>query len=169
VHNTVRHQDVGNRHTGVVHKDASFLANGDGEVVAAQCGKRSAVLEARRVANRAFDNVVAQNIGKVLVRDVSKSRANVAERLVGWSKDGDVGRSVNRLDEVGLVEGTTQRAETGSGQSVRGNLGENEESVNDMNDTTGEVDILHWVSHELSFLVSRYIQPGRRMSWRAVR
>jgi hypothetical protein len=119
VHDTVRHQDVGNRHTGAVHKDASFLANGDGEVVAAQCGKGSAILEARRVANRAFDNVVAQNIGEVLVRDVSKSRANVAERLVGWSKNGDVGRSVNRLDEVGLVEGTTQRAETGSGQSVR--------------------------------------------------
>ena len=32
VHDTVGDQDIGNRHAGVVHKDATLVANGDGKV-----------------------------------------------------------------------------------------------------------------------------------------
>lgn len=87
--------------------------------------------------------MVGQDIGDLLGGKVGKTRANVLDGGVVWSEDGDVGGSVDSVDEVGCVEGTTQRGEVGSSKRVGSSLGQGQETVDNVNHTASEVHVLY--------------------------
>ncbi len=122
VDNTVGDEDVGGDNASVVHKDAT-ITNGDGKLLSVGGGESSAVLKSGRVANSALgDDVVGKDASNVLSAEVTKSRADVLESLVVGSEDGDVGSVVDSVQQVGRIDGSTERSKVGSGQCVGSGL-----------------------------------------------
>jgi hypothetical protein len=91
---------------------------------------------------------------------VGKGRANVLEGLVVWREDSDVWGIVGRVEKVGCVEGTAEGGEACSGEGVCGSFGEDQQAVNYMDDTSGEVYILVRVSR-VGLMVR-----GQKGSWK---
>ena len=91
--------------------------------------------------------MVGQDIGDLLSGEVAKSRANVLDGLVAGREDGNVGGGVDGLNEVGGIEGSTQRGQAGGTECVRGSLGKDQQGVDDVDNTTGEVDVLNTISN----------------------
>ena len=142
VDNTVRDQDVSNCDASTVHKDATLLANGNGKVGAIESSEDSSIRDSGGVANSAVDNVVGEDASNVLGGSVGESRANVRESLSRRSEDSDIWGSVDSFKQVGRVESTAKASEVGSGESVGDGLGQDKESVDNVDHTAGEVDVL---------------------------
>lgn len=146
VDNTVSDEHVAGNNTGAVHEDASSVTDGNGQLLAVQSCKNSAVLEGGAVAQGVVDNVVSQHIGELLHGEVGESGSDTLEGGVRWRKDGQVGGVVHGIDELSRVEGSTEGRETSSGKSVGSVDRYGEKTVDDVDDTTCEVNVLFDVS-----------------------
>lgn len=146
MNNTVSDEDISNCNASAVDEDATLLANGNSEVSAIECGQGSSILDARRVTDGTVDDVVGQDICQITSGEVGKSRADILESLARRSKNSNIGYSVNSIEEVGVVQSTAKGGEVGGSKSVRDNFRENEESVDNVNHTTSEVDILRKIN-----------------------
>jgi hypothetical protein len=146
VDNTVGNEDVGSDDTGVVHEDTA-VTDGDGELLAVGSGEGSSVLKGGRVANGALsDDMVGKDAGSVLSAQVAKSGANVLESLVVGSEDCDVGSVVDGFKQLCRIDGSTETNKVGSQQCVGSVLRDSQHAVDDVNNTTGEVNILLWLA-----------------------
>jgi hypothetical protein len=148
MNDTVGNEDISDGDASAVDEDATLLADGDGEIVTVQGSKDGSVLETRGVANSAVDNVVGQDVSNVLNGGIGKSRANITESLSSGSKDGNVWCSVHSIEQVGRVQGTAKAGQVGRCQSIRNVRGQDEESVNNVDHTASEVDVLSIVRHD---------------------
>lgn len=142
MNDTVGDEDVSDGDASAVDKDATLLADGNREVLAIEGGKDGAIHDIRRVADSAVDYMVGQYVGDIRIGEVGKSRANVLESLAGRREDSDIGCGVDSLEEVCRVQSTAERGKVGSCKGIRNDFRKGEESVNDMNHTTSEVNVL---------------------------
>jgi hypothetical protein len=146
VDNTVGNENIGGDDTRAVDEDTTAV-DSDGQILAVQSLEHSSIGQTGAVTgSRSHNRMVGENIGDLLRSKVGKTAANGLECGVVWRKDGDVGRGINGVQEVGGVEGTTERAQTSSGESVRSAQRQSKNSVDDVDDTTSEVHILRMLT-----------------------
>jgi hypothetical protein len=142
VDNTVGNENIGGDDTRAVDEDTATV-NGDGQVLAVQSLEHSSVGQTRAVTgSRSHNRMVGENISDLLRSKAGKTAADGLECGVIWRKYGDVGGGVNGVQEVGGVEGTTERAQTSSGESVGSAQRQSKNGVDDVDNTTSEVHIL---------------------------
>ena len=77
---------------------------------------------------------------------VCGGRANGLESSVVWCENSDIPSRVKSVDQICLGQGASNGAETGLFSSVGDVLGDRQDSVDDMDDSACEVDILFDVS-----------------------
>lgn len=140
VRNTVGDENVASDNAGVVDEDAS-LVDGDGQVGAVSSTENGSVGKTRAVADSAVDYVVGQDVGDVGGGKVSKTTTDGLESGVRGREDGDIRGVVDNIDKASGVERPAKGDQVGSGKSVGSILWQSKEVVNDMNDTTGEVNV----------------------------
>jgi hypothetical protein len=105
---TVGNENIGSDDTCAVNEDTAAV-DGDGQVLAVQSLEHSSVGQTRAVAwSRSHNRMVGENIGDLLRSKAGKTTANGLECGVVWREDSDVGGSVNGVQEVGGVKGTTE-------------------------------------------------------------
>lgn len=148
MNNTVGDEHIGSDDASAIDKDTAIEDSNSqlGTIYRLQHGAISKV----RAVSRSLGNngMVCENADDLFRSQGSKSGANGLECLVGRSEDGDVLEALNCLDEVGSDERATKGSQTGSAQRIRGRDGDGENTVNHMDYTAGEVDVLkgqRWV------------------------
>lgn len=142
MYDTVSNKHVGNDNLGGVDPDTALLINSDGQVSTIERLQRCAILQAGAVSNSAADDVVGQDAGNVLLSGVGQGGSNGGEGLVGRREDGKVRGLIDGADEVCGIEGAIEGCEVGSEGGLGGAHGEGENGVDDVDYTTGEVDVL---------------------------
>ena len=89
--------------------------------------------------------MVVEDVGNVLVGNV-ESGSDVLEGLVVGGEDGDILEFINGLGQFSLVESATERSQA-SGESSSGDVNwESEKVVDNVDDASGEVEVLREVS-----------------------
>lgn len=141
VHNAVGNKDVGDGDAGRVDKDIA-VNDGNGDLSTVESGE-SHVHESVAVANSAVDNVVGEDVGQVLHGEVANKVTDGAEGLVVGNEDGDIGEAINSLGELSAGEGTDSSGEVGLNSSGGDVLGNDQDAIDDVDDTAGEVN---WVA-----------------------
>lgn len=140
VNYTILDEDVRGGDQSTVDEEVVTLLV-DGEGAAVESGDLSAVSEVGGEDDGAVDNVVGENRGDGLAGSVGEDRGDVLESSVAGSEDGDVVGLVHGLEELGLDESTSKRRETSSSSGDSDVGGEGEDLVNNVDDTSSEVDI----------------------------
>jgi hypothetical protein len=144
--NTVGNENIGSNDARAVNEDTATV-DGDGQVLAIQSLEHGAVLQTGAVARfRSNDRMVGENILDLVGSEAGESATDSLERGVVWREDGDVRGGVNGAEERGCVKGTTERAQTSSGESVGSHQGQSKDRIDDVNDTSSEVYILRSVN-----------------------
>jgi hypothetical protein len=141
VHNTVGDENIRSDDAGTVHENLS-ISNGNGQVCAVDSLERSSIGQTAAVTDSSGNDVVSKDAADLLDGEVGKTRANSLESGVVGCKNGDIFGSVDSLDEVGSGEGTSEGRKTSSDGSAGGRVGNSEDSVNDVDDSAGEGNIL---------------------------
>jgi hypothetical protein len=145
VNNTVGNEDIRDDDAGTIYKDLS-ANNGDSQVGTVDSLERSSVLEAAAVADSSGNNVVGKDAGDLLNRKVGKTGADSLESSIARGEDGDVLGGVDSLDKLGSSKSTGKRRKTGSDGGVGSSFGDGENSVNNVDNTAGEGNILRRIS-----------------------
>jgi hypothetical protein len=151
VQDTVGEQDVGGDDAGAVHVDVA-VDDGDCDVVAAEGRDDGAVGQSAAVGDCAVDDVVLQDRGDLFGGQVCEGGADGLESGVVGSEDGEVRCSGDGFGEAGCVHCVKEGAEAGflgDGADVRR---EGEETVNNVDDSAVEGNVL--------VVSSVYIQVG---------
>jgi hypothetical protein len=86
--------------------------------------------------------VVLENALKIGLAQVGEDRTNVGKGAVAGSKDSDVLLVGEVCDELGLGQSASNGGEVGGDGRVGKVLGDSEDLVDDVNDTTSEVEVL---------------------------
>lgn len=141
VDDTVGDEHVGDDDLGLVDVD-SAVVNLDVNLLTSSSGE-SAVLEVGAVANSVVDNMVPEDVHEIRLAGVGEDGANVGKGAVAGRKDGDVPGAGEVGDQLGLGESTSNGGEVGSNGSVGKVLGDSKNTVDDVDDTTSEVEILY--------------------------
>lgn len=137
---TVSDEDVRNNDLGLVDKDSSVV---DDNVELLTIGSSDGtVLEIAAVAKSVVDNVVLEDVLKIRLAGVSEDGANVGKGAVVGSKDGDVPLAGKIRQELSFCEGASSGGKVASDGSVGEVLGNGENTVDDVNNTASEVEIL---------------------------
>ncbi|KAI6776407.1 hypothetical protein HG530_000352 [Fusarium avenaceum] len=140
VDNTVGDENVGDDDLSLVDVD-SAVVNLDVNLLTSSSGK-SAVLEVGAVANSVVDNMVLEDAHEIRLAGVGEDGANVGKSAVAGRKDGDVLGAGEVGNQLSLGESTSSGGEVASNGSVGEVLGDGENTVDDVDDTTSEVEIL---------------------------
>jgi hypothetical protein len=144
--NTVGNENIGSNDARAVNEDTATV-DGDSQVLAVQSLEHGAILQARAVAGlHSNDRMIGENVLDLVGSEASESATDSLERGVVWRENGDVRGGVNGAEEGGCVKGTTERAQTSSGESVGSHQGQSKDRVDDVNDTSGEIYILRSVN-----------------------
>lgn len=138
--NTIGDEDIRDNDLGLIDKD-SAVVNNNVELLTLRSGE-STVLEGRAVAKSVVDNVVLEDALKVRLAQVGEDRTNVGKGAVARSKDSDVLLIGEVCDELGLGESASNGGEVGGNGRVGKVLGNGEDLVDDVDDTTSEVEVL---------------------------
>lgn len=140
VENTVGDEDIRNDNLGLIDKDITIM---DGNVDILTLGSsKSAVPQRAAVSDSAVDNVVLENALEVIAAEITHDRANIRKCGVVGCKDGNVLLLDDILSEVSLSKGADDGREVGSDGSVGEVLGDAEDTIDDVNGTAGEVEVL---------------------------
>ena len=86
--------------------------------------------------------MIGEYAGDVFHRGVGEGRRNGCEGFVGGRKDSEVRGLIDGIDEVCGVEGAVESGEVGREGGLRDANGQGKDRVDDVDNTTGEVDIL---------------------------
>jgi hypothetical protein len=143
--NTSSDEDIGSDNLCAIYEDAAIV-DGDGQIPAINSWNDSAVLKTTAVSNGAVHNVVCQDVGSVGSAEVGQTGTNSLESCVRGCEDGHVPKAVDSADEVGSIKRACQGGQTGGHGSLGSALGQSEYMVDDVNHTTGEVNVLRVVS-----------------------
>jgi hypothetical protein len=138
--NTVGDEHVGDNDLGLVDVD-SAVVNLDVDLLASSSVERT-VLKVGAVGNSVVDNMVLEDVHEIRLAHVGENGANIGKGAVAGRKDGNVPGAGEVGDQVGLGESTSNGGEVGSNGSVGEVLGDGENTVDDVDDTTSEVEIL---------------------------
>lgn len=141
VYDAVGDQNIRRDNTGVVHEHVTIF-EADRDIPTAHGRDAGAVLQGRGVSNGAVDDVVRENGGHLLGCKGGESRSDGLESLVIWRKDGDVAERIDCVDELCACKRAREGGEAGIDGGCRSIHGKGEDPVNDVDDTTSEVDIL---------------------------
>lgn len=152
VDNTVGDKNVRNNDAGTVNEDLS-VGNGDGQVGAVGSLERSSVLQSAAVADSAGDDVVSEDAGYLLSGEVGKTGTDGLESGVVGREDGDILGGVDGIDKFSCTKSTGERSQSSGKSGLGSGLGDSKDSVDDVDHTTGEVDILTIVSDGTIVLV----------------
>jgi hypothetical protein len=140
VDDTVGNEDIRGDNTGTVDKNLS-VSNGDGQVCTVSGLEGSSVGQRAAVAHSTGNDVVGKDAGYLLSGKVGKAGTDSLESSVVGSEDGNILGGVDGVDEVGRVESAGERSQTCGKSGLGGGLGQSKDSVNDVDYTTGEVNI----------------------------
>ena len=137
--NTVGDQNISNNDGGVVDLDTR-LGNLDLDVGSVESWDL-ARLELGGVGNGASDDVVGQDVGKLLDGKSGSDLGDSLESLVGWSEDGDVLSLGYGADEISLGEGTGELSKVVSSGGISDGCWDGENGVDNVDDSSIEGDI----------------------------
>jgi hypothetical protein len=140
VDNTVGDENIRNDDLGLVDKD-SAVVDSDVELCAIGSGQ-STVLEVAAVANSAVDDVVRKNVGEVTLAGIGENRTNLGKSAVVGNKDSDVLLTGKVGQNLGLSEGASSGGKVGGDGRVGKVHRDGENTVDDVNNTSSEVEIL---------------------------
>lgn len=133
-------EDVGDDNLGRVDEN---LAVDDADVeLGAVEGGQGGVGQATAVADDTVDDVVLEDIGEGLGGQVGGHAADGGKGLVGRGKDGHIGQAGQGVAEAGGSNGANKRSQVGGTRGRDDALGHGEDLVDDVDDTSGEVDVL---------------------------
>lgn len=156
MYHAIGNQDIRHDNPRTIHE---HIASNDGNVhVLSIRGGQRAVHQGARIANRARDNVVPEDIAKVFSAELTNQRTNGGEGIVGGSEDRDVLHHVRAAAEVGLCKSPSDGGKVGAGGSGGQILGDAQHRINDMNDAAGEGNVLYELVS--CFYVQSYIWLG---------
>lgn len=141
VDNTVSDENVGDDDLSLVDVD-SAVVNLDVNLLTSSSGE-STVLEVGAVANSVVDNMVLEDAHEIRLAGIGEDGANVGKSAVAGRKDGDVLGAGEVGDQLSLGESASSGGEVASNGSVGEVLGDGENTVDDVDDTTSEVEILY--------------------------
>ncbi|CAG1996786.1 unnamed protein product [Fusarium graminearum] len=87
--------------------------------------------------------MVGKNIGDVRLAGIGENRANLGERTVVGNKDSDVLLSGKVSNNLGFCKGASSGGEVGGDGRVGEVLRDTKNTVDDVDDTSSEVEILN--------------------------
>lgn len=140
VKNTVGDEDIRNNDLGLVDIDSSVV-DGNVEILAIGSSEGT-VLKIAAVTKSVVDDVVLENILEISLASIGKDGANVGKGAVAGNKDGDVPLTGEVGQKLRFCEGASSGRKVGSDGSIGDVLGDGKNTVDDVNDTAGEVKIL---------------------------
>lgn len=141
VDDTVSDENVGDDDLSLVDVD-SAVVNLDVNLLTSSSGK-STVLEVGAVANSVVDNMVLEDVHEIRLAGIGEDGANVGKSAVAGRKDGDVLGAGEVGDQLSLGESASSGGEVASNGSVGEVLGDSKNAVDNVDDTTSEVEILY--------------------------
>jgi len=150
VDDTVGNENVRGDDASTVDKDLS-VSNGDGQVGAVYGLEGGAVGQAAAVTDSAGNNVVGKDACDLLGGEVTKTGADGLESSVAGGEDGDILGGVDGLNKVGSGKSSSEGRQTSGDGSVGSSLGDGKDSVDDVDNTAGESNILETISREIVF------------------
>jgi hypothetical protein len=154
VDNTIGHKNIRSNNTGTVDEHLS-VSDGDGQISAVSSLEGTSVSQRAAVADCAGDNVVGKHAGDLLSGEVGKTGTDSLESGVVGGEDGNILGGVDGVDKVGSVESTGERSQSCGKSSLRGGLWQSKDSVDDVDNTAGEVNILSIVSRSSTVFSAR--------------
>lgn len=137
---TVGDEHVRQDDAGLVHVDSAVLHN-DIHLRALN-SLDGGILESSAISDSAADDVVGEHAGKILSSQVGERGGDGRESTVVRRKDGDVRETAKGVNEVGLGHGSSNGSEISLDGGFGNALGDAEDGVDDVDDTTGESNIL---------------------------
>jgi hypothetical protein len=144
VDDTVGDENIRDDDLGLVDVD-SAVVNGNVKLLAIGSSE-STVLESAAVAKSVVYDVVREDISEITLAGVGEDGTDVGKGTVVGNKDGDVPLTAEVGQNLGFCEGTSSGGKVGGDGSIGDVLGDAENAVDDVNDTTGEVEVLKSVS-----------------------
>ena len=102
--------------------------------------------------------MVCQNVSDLLGSEVGKGRADVLECLVVGCEDCYIRCVVDGVDEIGCVESAAEGGEACSREGVYGSLRQDQQTVDDVDDTSSEVYVLIKLAKVRYTLNADYLQ-----------
>jgi len=100
MHNTISDENIRSDDLRAVHEHSSVV-DSDSQVCAVNSRNDSPVHQTAAVSDRAVDDVVCQDVGKVGCTETSETRADSLESRVRGREDGNVAEVVDDVDEAG--------------------------------------------------------------------
>lgn len=140
VEDTVGDEDIRNDNLGLIDKDITIM-NNNVNILSLRSSK-STVLQRAAVSNSTVDNMVLENALKIITAKITDDRTNIGKCSVVRCKDGNVLLLDDILSNVSLGKGTDDGGEVGGDGSVGEVLGDGKDLVDDVNGTTGKVEVL---------------------------
>lgn len=98
-------------------------------------------LKLSRVGNGSSNNVVGQDVSKLLDGKSGSDLGDSLESLVGWSEDGDVLSLGHSADEISLGEGTGELSKVVGSRGISDGCWDGENGVDNVDDSSIEGDI----------------------------
>jgi len=141
VQDAVLDEHIGVDDTGGVDEDGTVGSDGDLHIFTVH-GSQTGVAEGSAVADRALDNVVLQDVGQLIVRNVSGTAGDSLEGVVVGAKDCDVGQIFKRWHKVDFGGCSGKSGEIAGDERFTNTQWDEQQLVNDVNDAVIEWDVL---------------------------
>ena len=162
MNNAVGDEDIGKDDLGVVNIDVA-VADGDLDALAVE-GLDGSLLELAAVGNGAGDDVVLEDALEVLLADVVEG-AELGEGFVVGGEDSDALGLEEGVDELGRGGGAGESGKVGGGGGVDDVAGDGQDGVDDVDDTTLELDVLQ---NLLAWTAMNMLDERRHTAWTTV-
>ena len=140
MNNTSSNENIRNGNHSRVDVDRS-VDNGDRDTLSIDSLEGS-VCQQAAVSDGALNHVVSQDAAERLGAEIGKSGSDGLESGVGRGEDGNIAKAIDGFNQISSGKSACKRCEVKSTGSVGCRLRNSQDAVNDVDDTTSEVDVL---------------------------
>lgn len=113
---TIGHEHIGCDNLGTIDPHA-IVCNSNGDVAPVDRGER-AVGERRTLFHNTVNDMIREDVGKLLSREIGNSDANSVKILVGGSEYGDIIERANCVYQVSGSQGAGKGSKVGGHEGV---------------------------------------------------